>query len=150
MEGLLKSLDSTHEYLKKSESILGDAFHDVRSQQALHWINRFKNAKLSDVSEATALLEKIQSGPWGDETTKLLGAVTNIPVADSSNKTPPRGKQTCVNFQAYVTPAEKAQLQSNVSSLMKIDLLSTRMVNIGLLNPSEPCYGHISQYLSFV
>ena len=136
MADIIKDLEATQSFLATVNS------PQSQQQQADVWVQRLSVLAVTPPSAVT-IAETLAKGPWTNAQKDRLTEALNSALLTRPEKGR-RGMQSCNNFKAYLTKSDLESLQSNeVSYLSKIDLVTTRMIRIGLQCPSEKCFGII-------
>ena len=146
IEDALKALEETHTFLEAQRSLLpAEQVDAVVTQQCQAWCLRLSKLQI-DMGRATEVIQKVQAGPWSAEDKVALTQSINEAILKCGSKKPAcREKQTCFNFGAYLTKKDLEQLRGQSAAAMKLDIVTSRMVRIGLHLPTEQTSGHILQ-----
>lgn len=145
LEDTIQGLQSAAEYLGRTRELVSQqTFAQVQEQQCRSWMQSIQRLQIRDMAESSRLMEVIVECGGFEEShrQRLLEAVAKRGQGGSACASSP-AKQTMVNWVAYLTLAEKDYLGSPSSSLAKLDLMSTRMLKIGLVSPTERSAGHV-------
>ena len=115
---------------------------DAQEQQVVTWCQRFSGMVITP-GLAVELATQIAAGPWTNvQRDRLNQAVSNVLLQNGQSTR--RGLQTCGNFKAYLSAGDLSALESSETSyLTKIEVITHRMIRIGLHCPSETCLGAI-------
>ena len=136
MADIIKDLEATQSFLATVNSPTS------QQQQADVWVHRLSGLAVTPTSAVT-IAETLSKGPWTNPQKDRLTEALNNALLTRTDKDR-RGLQSCNNFKAYLSKSDLDSLQSSeVSYLAKVDLVTTRMIRIGLHCPSEKCYGII-------
>ena len=136
MADVLRDLEATHTFLATVNNPQG------QEQQAAAWIQRLTVLSVTPTS-AAELASVLSRGPWTNAQRDRLNEALNTALMGGSERAR-RALQQCSNFKAYLSRADIESLQSSeVSFLGKVDVVTTRMLRIGLHCPSEKCFGYI-------
>ena len=136
MADVLRDLEATQTFLTTVNNPQG------QEQQATSWIQRLTVLSVTPTS-AAELASVLSRGPWTNAQRDRLNEALNTALVSGPDKVR-RALQQCSNFKAYLSRADIQSLQSSeVSFLGKVDVVTTRMLRIGLHCPSEKCFGYI-------
>ena len=143
LEETVKGLHAASEYLVRTKGLVsGETFEQVEEQQCRAWVSNIQKLRITEVTDSTEVMETISSGAWTNaRKQRLFEAVAKRGQQGGGAASPI--KQSMVNWVAYMTLAEKNYLGSGCSNVAKLDLLSTRMLKIGLTSPTERSAGHV-------
>ena len=113
--------------------------------------------------QVQALQKKLRQHAWTHESAaNVLEAISNASVFDASEqedlmtaihvedgkKGGLRPRQEASSFQEFVTASDVHVLQDGLAIVFqKIDQMATRMVSLGLVNPTEGTYGKVLMFL---
>ncbi|CAK9019365.1 MBD domain-containing protein [Durusdinium trenchii] len=144
IEDALKALEETHTFLEAQQSLLpAEQVDAVVRQQCQAWCLRLSKMHI-DMRRATEIIQKVQAGPWSAENKiELTQSINEAILKGGTKKTACREKQTCFNFGAYLTKKDLEQLRGQSAATLKLDIVTSRMVRIGLHLPTEQTSGHI-------
>ena len=115
---------------------------DAQEQQVVTWCQRLGGMVMTP-GLAVELATQIAAGPWTNaQRDRLNQAVNSVLVRNGQNTR--RGLQACGNFKAYLSAGDLSALESSETSyLAKVDVITSRMLRIGLHCPAETCLGAI-------
>ena len=140
-EKLVEVVSSLHAFLKTQETILAaDALAEVRKSHKMALTSRVQSLPELPATEATELVQLIAQGPWLADDVKELSQVINTKMMKSIGEKPVRRQnQTCASFAGYLSKQDCQVLsQQDITHAVKLDILATRCVKVGLILPSVP------------
>ena len=140
-EKLVEVVSSLHAFLKTQETILAaDALAEVRKSHKMALTSRIQSLPELPATEATELVQLIAQGPWLADDVKELSQVINGKMMKSIGEKPVRRQnQTCASFAGYLSKQDCQVLsQQDITQAVKLDVLATRCVKVGLILPSAP------------
>ena len=116
---------------------------DVLAQQSQNVIRRLRQLKSVTPEQSMELQELLMDGPWtSEQKASMVSLLTNA--VGMGGQGGPSMRQTVTSFAAYLSPTDVATLSNpDVNSYVKIDVLASRAMSIGLTRPSEPSFRNI-------
>ena len=146
MSVIMQEVKDIARFLETSKTVMGKDFDAVRAQHVTSLAEKIKNANLS-VVEATNLTTELLNGPWGEAGTKALSNAVATAAAPTAAKNGKRSTQTLQQLCPYLTAEEIQALRSGANLQTKLQVVSERLVRLGLVHPTEPTTGRVLDML---